>query len=436
MEEKVLLNKKLIALSIILVSLLVVSAVSAAENLTDNADDTTEVKVDDKLSDASNELNDEYGEGYEIDEDWSKIKASVNNYKKNYHYGDSVEIKITNDNRPLKNENIDLELEGSADFAPFWGTTNSKGIFKFKLGEIRPGNYKIHVSIGDTDFYMGKTLKIAKYDVKISAMNCKGTTVSSILKAVVKDKNGKRVNFGSVKFKINGKTYSANVINGMAKKKIKLVDAKTYTYKVYPYSQLTGRTSSSKIVVKQSVVKVTTKNAKTNVIKPVILKAIVKKSNGKSIDEGYVKFKINGKTFKVNVNNGVAKKKITLSKAKTYYYTAKYVSKYYKSEPSTSKVVVNNVIVKKGKYVFALTASQYKKIKYIKNHRHPDHPLDLYFKTKTNQYYNNQLPIYVFFYSYYGRLYGELTNLVRYQYIAMPNNNPQDWIYISGKMVF
>ena len=160
------------------------------------------------------------------------------------------------------------------------------------------------------------------------------------------------------------------------------------------------------------------------------------KSNGKSIDEGYVKFKINGKTFKVNVNNGVAKKKITLSKAKTYYYTAKYVSKYYKSEPSTSKVAVNNVIVKKGKYVFALTASQYKKIKYIKNHRHPDHPLDLYFKTKTNQYYNNQLPIYVFFYSYYGRLYGELTNLVRYQYIAMPNNNPQDWIYISGKMVF
>ena len=402
MEEKVLLNKKLIALSIILVSLLAVSAVSATENLTDNADDTTEVKVDDKLSDASNELNDEYGEGYEIDEDWSKIKASLNNYKKNYHYGDSVEIKITNDNRPLKNENIDLELEGSADFAPFWGTTNSKGIFKFKLG----------------------------------AMNCKGTTVSSILKAVVKDKNGKRVNFGSVKFKINGKTYSANVINGIAKKKIKLVDAKTYTYKVYPYSQLTGKTSSSKIVVKQSVVKVTTKNAKTNVVKPVILKAIVKKSNGKSIDEGYVKFKINGKTFKVNVNNGVAKKKITLSKAKTYYYTAKYVSKYYKSEPSTSKVAVNNVIVKKGKYVFALTASQYKKIKYIKNHRHPDHPLDLYFKTKTNQYYNNQLPIYVFFYSYYGRLYGELTNLVRYQYIAMPNNNPQDWIYISGKMVF
>ena len=51
-----MLNKKLIALSIILVSLLAVSAVSATENLTDNADDTTEVKVDDKLSDESNEI--------------------------------------------------------------------------------------------------------------------------------------------------------------------------------------------------------------------------------------------------------------------------------------------------------------------------------------------------------------------------------------------
>lgn len=431
-----MLNKKFIALSIIIVSLLAVSAVSAAENVTDDAvgvDDTIDVRVDDNLND---ELNDEDDGWYDIGEDWSKIKASVNNYKKSYHEGDSVEIKITNNNEPFKNEYIDLELEGNAEIVPFWGTTNSKGIFKFKLDDMRPGSYKIHVFIEDMDFYMDNTLKMDNFDVKISAVNCKGTTASSILKAVVKDRNGKSVDFGSVRFKINGKIYCANVINGMAKKKIKLVDAKTYTYKVYPYFQLTGKTSSSKIVVKQSVAKVTTKNVKTNVVKPVILKAIVKKSNGKSINEGYVKFKINGKTFKVNVKNGVAKKKIILSKAKTYYYTAKFVSKYYKSEPSTSKVVVNNVIVKKGKYVFALTASQYKKIKYIKNHRHAGYPIGLYFKTKTNQYYHNQLPIYVFFYGYCGRLNGELTNLVRYQYIAMPNNNPHDWIYISGKMVF
>lgn len=434
-----MLKKKLIALSIILVSLLAVSAVSAADNVTDNivgVDDTTEVRVDDKLSDSSYELNDEDDESYGTEEDWSKIKASINNYKKNYRYGDSVEIKITNGNEPFKNEKIDLELEGTVDFVQFWGTTDSKGIFKFKLGDMHPDNYEIHVFLEDTDFYLFKTLKMVKYDVKISAVNCKGTTDSSILKAIVKDKNGKRVNFGYVRFKIDGKIYDAKVINGIAKKKIKLVNAKTYIYRAYPYYKLTGKSSSSKIVVKQSVAKVTTKNVKTNVVKPVILKAIVKKSNGKYVNEGYVSFKINGKTFKVNVKNGVAIKKIILSKANTYYYTAKFVSKYYKSEPTTSKVVVNNVIVKKGKYVFALTASQYKKIKYIKNHRHAGYPIDCYFKVRTNQYYDDQIPIYVVFYGYCGRLYGELTNLVRYQFIAMPNNNPYDWSYISGKNVF
>lgn len=431
-------RNKLFIFGLILLVLFTVSAASASENVTDvvSDDDLTVVKVDDKLSDSSYDLNEEDDEWYDIDEDWSKIGASVNNYKKNYNYGDSVEIKITNGGEPLKNEEIDVELERNEEIVPFWGTTNSKGIFKFKLEDMPLGNYKIHVFIEDTDFYMDNTLKINKYDVKISALNCKGTTDSSILKAIVKDKNGKRVDFGSVRFKIDGNIYGAKVINGVAKKKIKLVNAKTYNYKVYPYSPLVGKTSSSKIVVKQSVAKVTTKNGKTNVVKPLILKAIVKKSNGKSINEGYVKFKINGKTFKVNVKNGVAKKKIILSKANTYYYTAKFVSKYYKSEPTTSKVVVKNVIVKKGKYVFGLTASQYKKIKYIKNHRHAGYPIDLYFKVRTNQYYNNQLPIYVFFYGYCGRLNGELTNLVRYQYIAMPNKNPHDWIYISGKNVF
>ena len=329
-------RNKLFIFGLILLVLFTVSSASASENVTDvvSDDDSTVVKVDDKLEDSGYDLNDEDDEWYDIEDDWSKIKASVNNYKKNYNYGDFVEIKITNGGEPLKNEEIDVEFEGKAEIFPFWGTTNSKGIFKFKLEDMSPGNYKIHVFIEDTDFYMDNTLKMNKYDVKITALNCKGTTDSSILKAIVKDKNGKRVDFGSVKFKIDGKVYGAKVINGIAKKKIKLINAKTYTYNVYPYTHLVGKTSSSKIVVKQSVAKVTTKNSKTNVVKPIILKAIiVKKSNGESIDEGYVKFKINGKTFKVNVWNGVAKKKIILSKANTYYYTAKFVSKYYKSEP-------------------------------------------------------------------------------------------------------
>lgn len=54
------------------------------------------------------------------------------------------------------------------------------------------------------------------------------------------------------------------------------------------------------------------------------LKATVK-VGGKNVNEGKVAFKINGKTYKVNVKNGVATKKIKLKKVKTYKYTAKYL---------------------------------------------------------------------------------------------------------------
>lgn len=54
------------------------------------------------------------------------------------------------------------------------------------------------------------------------------------------------------------------------------------------------------------------------------LKATVK-SGGNKVNEGKVAFKINGKTYKVNVKNGVATKKINLKKIKTYKYTAKYL---------------------------------------------------------------------------------------------------------------
>ena len=44
------------------------------------------------------------------------------------------------------------------------------------------------------------------------------------------------------------------------------------------------------------------------------LKATVKSSSGKKVNEGYVLFKIKGKKYKVPVKNGVAKKKIKISK--------------------------------------------------------------------------------------------------------------------------
>lgn len=71
-----------------------------------------------------------------------------------------------------------------------------------------------------------------------------------------------------------------------------------------------------------------------------ILKATVKDKYGYKIYEGKVKFKINGKTFTVNVKNGVATKKIKLNKAKTYTYTATFSSTNYKTKTASSKVYI------------------------------------------------------------------------------------------------
>ena len=387
-------KNKFFIIILIFIVLFTLSVVSANENITEKiADDPSKeaisetiiVDSDDPYEDIN--LDDEY-------QDLNQIKVSIDNYKKSYNYGDTVKIKTTNNGVAFKNKDIDVYLErNDGEVFPYWGITDSNGIFTFKLKNILPSNYKVWGYIdGDQEYSINNIIKISKIPVKIYTNKCIGSTSSTTLKATVKY-NGKLIDYGYVKFKINGKSYTVPIAKGIAKKNIKLPNAKTYTYTVYPYKGITGKASSSKVIVKQSIAKVTTKKCKTNVVKYATLKATVKKSNGKPIDGGAVKFKINGKTFIVKVKKGVATKKIILSKKNTYTYNAKFISKYYKSEVSSSKIVVNNVMFKKGKYVFGLTAKQYKKLKYAKEHRHGKR-INLRIIAKTNQHYNYKKPIY------------------------------------------
>ena len=101
------------------------------------------------------------------------------------------------------------------------------------------------------------------------------------------------------------------------------------------------------------------------------LKATVKDEYGKAVKEGTVKFKINGKEYKIKVKNGVAVKKIKLSKAKTYTYKATFTSSNYKTKTVTSKVYVKKYkkyyTFKTGKYTGKFSYKQYAKILKYKN---------------------------------------------------------------------
>ena len=85
------------------------------------------------------------------------------------------------------------------------------------------------------------------------------------------------------------------------------------------------------------------------------LKATVKSSSGKKVNEGYVLFKINGKKYKVAVKNGVAKKKIKIGKIVKGKYTAQYLANSnYKSKKATNKYSI------KKRYATKVTTKNYK----------------------------------------------------------------------------
>ena len=61
------------------------------------------------------------------------------------------------------------------------------------------------------------------------------------------------------------------------------------------------------------------------------MKATVYDPDADCYEDGYVTFKVNGKSYKVKTKNGVATKTIKIKKAGTYTYTAKFTNNNYKS---------------------------------------------------------------------------------------------------------
>lgn len=205
-----------------------------------------------------------------------------------------------------------------------------------------------------------KTAKITKSKVSIKAYKVteyKG--YKTTLKAVVKS-NGKKVNEGTVKFKINGKTYKASVKNGVATVKVKLSKIKTYKYTAV-FSGANFKTSKkvkAKAVLKKPFkTKVSMKNQAVYAFQSKTVKISVKTTTGKKVKNGKLKVTYAGNTEYVTVKNGVAKLKVTglhimkhfvgfTSSGETYKkaivikYKIKYVpsTHKYKSSKTSAKV--------------------------------------------------------------------------------------------------
>lgn len=366
--------------------LLLMGAVSASDesisNQTISEVETTELNADDSslsLESADNNIIKEKESSQDLtiaqtkDNNLGNSSGSENtttegvitssDFKTEYHSGKTIKTTITDKTtgkgiattlkvQYIKNGKIAKELTYK---------TNSNGVAYISTA-LPVGTYVVKIIHDDTKDNVTATsvtqvLSIVKTTTKVTVKKAtayKGYKIT--LKAVLsKTKDGKKIKEGKVKFKINGKTYTVNVKNGVATKKIKLTKVKTYKYT----AQFLGnanikkcKVASGKAVVKNRyATKLVVNNIRGQSGDKVKYQIQVLTKSGKKVTSGQVKITWNGKTLICNVTNGVVKLIGTLGgnfKEKIdnneYYYKqfitkfkAKYIPTSLKYKGSSAK---------------------------------------------------------------------------------------------------
>ena len=214
------------------------------------------------------------------------------------------------------------------------------------------GDYNCVITDNDGNQMANAKIKIVKSPTHIKCPSVKVKIGSKkTISIYVYDKSNARKNVdGAVEVKINGKTYKAKVVDGLAKiKSVKLPSKiKTYTCSVKFLENKNFKASSAKFKV--SVKKLSSEvdtfcgSPKTGAKTTVKAHVYIKDLSGKyaKAKSGIVKFTINGKTYKAKVKNGLAKITVTSpSKAKTYSCKAIYLgSKSVKRSSDNFNMIV------------------------------------------------------------------------------------------------
>ncbi len=172
-----------------------------------------------------------------------------------------------------------------------------------------------------------------------------------------------------------------------------------------------------------------------------IMKATVYNPYQGYYEDGYVTFKVNGKSYKVKTKNGVATKKIKLKKAKTYTYTATFSNENYKSSVKGKAKLYVYSTSKKARtfkiksYKVVVPIAKYKKLVNAKNTGKPyyvDIKTKKYFKQKVGNSKKKLKTVkarVIFSITYGGKTGGQLgTPNKYYMYLTTPYENP-GWEY-------
>ena len=330
----------LLALIVLLsVSVIQASDVNGTEIITGNSiEDDLSIESDDNVPEDENKntLSTNIEENPVVESSSDKNSTELTNPTTSVYYKESyqVTLKDSNSSKALVNKTVNFVINGVS----YNGKTNSDGVATIALS-LNPGKYTATAYFEGDDDYSASTNLTSTFNV-LPTINAKDITKyykgNTKYTATFLTTQGTALANTDVKITVNGKTYTQKT---NSKGVVSLaVDLKPGTYKVVATDPVTGYklTTTFKIlstITASDVSKVYTDSKKFT--------AKFLKSNGKALANKYIKFKLQGKTYKVKTNkNGVAKLSIKYLKKGTY----KIVSYNKDGLSKTNKIKVYNKV--------------------------------------------------------------------------------------------
>jgi len=273
---------------------------------------------------------------------------SAGNYNAYYNSGVTYNIRVTESGTgdALSGVSVKVVFSNSKKTVTKYYTSDSNGYIKI-VPPVGVGTYRVTISSNNAHVIASDLIKTAT--VKKSSVIMKAYKATAYqgykltLKATVKSQ-GKNVNEGKVTFKINGKSYTVAVKNGVATKKLKLKKIKSYTYTAtFKGDNFNAKKVKAKAVVKKRyATKITVKNQKGYMGNKKTITVKVTTKSGKKVKSGYIE--VGGTGTYSKVKNGKAKLYVTFRgnyqgySGLTLYYKKSVSSKYkLKYVPSSLK---------------------------------------------------------------------------------------------------